>query len=179
MRVSESERTDPRSTKFILKAGLKNRKLCLKSSREWHSPEGYEDADRLLDFNSVRHFPPQFWLAPRPRKGVTSCWGNRLPDSLLRYLDAIPHGLHGIRLGSWLEAKNLVAWRDLGIQDWQEVPSAHCLSIAPSAAAFCIWPKDSIANHFRGLLGLLQARLGKSQIWHLAAVLDVKRSNLG
>lgn len=50
-------------------------------------------------------------LALRPGEGGPSCWDNRLPDSLLRYLDAIPHELHGGKLG--LDQKPGVWWLGL------------------------------------------------------------------
>ena len=103
--VSESKAKDARSAELVSEAGL----LHLKSLRKAGFSRKLWDSDRPWDLNSVKPSSLRFRLAPRPGKGGISCWGNRLPDSLQRYLDAIPHDLHGRRLGSWLGARTLVA----------------------------------------------------------------------
>lgn len=148
---SESKVKDSRSTELVGKAGLLHLKSLRKARFSWR----LWDSDRPWDLHSVKHSSLSSRLSPRPGKRGISCWENRLPDSLLRYLDAIPHSLHGRRLGSWLGARSLVARLGLNVQGWREVPYAHYLSIAPSAAAVCIWPQNSIASHFRGLLHFL------------------------
>lgn len=153
----QSKVTDPKSRELVSEAGLKNWKLYLQSLRQWGSPEGCEDADRPLDLHSVRHSSLQFWLAPT-REGSCLMLGEQVADSLLRYLDAIPHGFHGGRLGSWLEARSLVVCPGLGIQEWQEVPSAHHLSVAPSAAAFCIGSKTALQS-FQEIAGPSESKI--------------------
>lgn len=140
---------DSRSPEFMSASpkNLKKNKVLLKAVRPY--------------FCSA--FFLQVEVGSKARKGGVSCWGNRLPDGLLRYLDEIPHGLHGRRLGSWLGARSLVAWLGLHVLDWREVPYAHYLSLAPSAAAFCIWPQNSLANHFRGFWTFCKQDLRKAK----------------